>query len=145
MAWQEKKEYRFSEEDEKKVFNLILKNTIEKELIWTISTCMYTGIVGNDKILFYRGETRTGISIQNNTEYAFFTINKEQEELLKNLISGTTSLRLENSSTIATNLWSGKVFNELPKTNLELNESPTELKEKEISPKKKHGKISKKP
>ena len=118
MAFVPKKEYSFSEEDEKKVFNLILKNTIEKEIDWELrNSGIYRGVIGNDTILFYRGETRTAISIQNKTEFAFFIINKEQDELLRNVIAGRTRLELDNPANIAKNLWSGKTFFELSKAN----------------------------
>ena len=116
MTWTPKTEYTFSSDDEKKVFNLILKNTIEKEIHWSIGSAMHTGLMGNDKILLYRGETKTAISIQNKKEYAFMGINKEQEELLKKVISGKTILEIENPENVAANIWSGKTFYEPSKS-----------------------------
>lgn len=108
MAFKPKKIYEFSTEDEKKVFNLILKSTLEKEIEWSQGKAMFTGIIGKEKILFYEGETRDAISIQNKTEYAFFVINKEQKELLKKIISGKVTHGLPQD--YAVNIWNGKQF-----------------------------------
>ena len=76
MSFKAKKNYLFSKDDEKKVFNLILKQTLNKEIEWSVGNPILTGLVGEDKILLYRGETRTAVSIQNKKEYAFFEITK---------------------------------------------------------------------
>ena len=120
--YQHKKEYQFSPDDEKKVFNLILKNTIEKELTWIQKPCesfLYRGQIGQDSVIFYKGLVKTCIAITNKTESAYFVINKEQEGLLKKVIDGRTALELEHVSSVAKNLWSGKTFVELSKTGKE--------------------------
>lgn len=127
MAWIPKTEYFFPPDDEKKVFNLILKNTINKEIVWTMRPAMLSGQMGNDKILFYHGETRTSISIQNKKEFAFFIINKEQEELLKKVISGKSIREIEQPENVAANLWSGKKFFELSKAGNELKQNNLEI------------------
>lgn len=131
MSFKAKKNYLFSKEDEKKVFNLILKQTLNKEIEWSVGNPILTGLVGEDKILLYRGETRTAVSIQNKKEYAFFEITKEQEEFLKNLISGKSLLDL-TSTEFAENIWSGKKFAELSQANLEPKAKKSKPKEKTV-------------
>lgn len=81
-----RKEYKVIEGQEEKVFNLVLKNTIEKLIQWEYGQVMYIGIQGNNKLLFYKGPDKSSISVKNKMEYVFFYITYNQEKILRNVI-----------------------------------------------------------
>lgn len=81
------KTYIFSQEQEKKIFNLILKRTLDKTINWKDGIAMYRGKAKNNTLLFYQGDN-ISVCIFNQKEYAFFLINKEQAKILDNIIKG---------------------------------------------------------
>jgi hypothetical protein len=92
------KEYRFTKEQEKKVFNLVLRNTLEKDINWEMGVVMFTGKSGNNKLLFYEGESGAkAICIQNKNEYTHFFINKQQAEILISAINGKGKFAIESN------------------------------------------------
>ena len=107
--WKAKKEHIFTKEQEEKVFNLILVSTLQKEITWSRGEICLVGYIGSDKIQLYRGDTRTGVDIQNKNEYAYFPISREKEKILKNAISGKTTLSHCQAKQLKNN-WSGKIF-----------------------------------
>ena len=115
MAYVHKKEHFFTLENEKLIFNAIVKYTLAKEIVWIMRPAMFRGDILDKKILFYSSDIRVSISIQNKTDYVFFEITREQEELLKKVISGKTVMEIDNPENFSFNLWSGKAFFELSK------------------------------
>ena len=67
------KSYQFTPEQEKRVFNLIVKNTLDKKIVWDF-----------------------GIAMQNKSEYVHFIINQDQYDLLKQIIQGKNIKTITN-------------------------------------------------
>lgn len=89
------KSYQFTPEQEKRVFNLIVKNTLDKKIVWDFGIAMLVGKSGNNKLLFYKGDNMA-ISIQNKSEYVHFFINQDQYDLLKQIIRGKNIKTITN-------------------------------------------------
>jgi len=97
---QARKEYKIIEGQEERVFNLVLKNTLDKNISWEFGRAMWIGKQRNNKLMFYKGEVRNCIVVQNPKEYIFFHISDQQEELLRGIITSKGSLKIEDKKKI---------------------------------------------